>query len=229
MTPHAEHLVDMPKRPANVAPAVWSKMQAARASSSPAYLLCVDPGLNASGVALFRGDRLVEAACLRPRDGVIETPVKRHAVIGARVAIMARLVVLWCDAAICRSIDDPENPAGSRVAATPDEVAVEWPQIYTRDKSEGDPNDLLPLAGVCAAVVQSFALTASSTCYTPRDWKGTIDGDAMTVRLERRLVDSGEAAFVLEHAETYRHNAVDAYGIGLHHLGRLKPRRVVTR
>jgi hypothetical protein len=108
-----------------------------------------------------------------------------------------------------------------------DHLALEWPRVYaTRiraGQSSGDPNDLLGLAAVDTAIVA--LLDAPSTSYCPSEWKGTVEKSVMGARIIGRL-SANEAALVMSITPaSKRHNAVDAVGVGLFHLGRLAPRR----
>ena len=97
------------------------------AATSKQWLLAVDPSIRSTGVALFRSGDLISADVIKASDAKAST-----ADIGMRTLRMAQEVVAWvggCDAA-------------------PGTLVGEYPQIYTTDKSKGDPNDLLALAGV---------------------------------------------------------------------------------
>lgn len=163
-------------------------------------LLAVDPSIRSAGVALFLEGRLWQAATIK-RSGTDDDLVER-------CRAMARRVFEWAD--------------GSRV----DELALEWPQIYRATRSKGDPNDLPALAGVCAAVAALYTLVPVRS-YTPAEWAGqlpksTLKRDTLTsprtLRIASRLTPK-ECA-ILKGAG---HDAIDAVGIGLHHLGRLAP------
>lgn len=106
-------------------------------------------------------------------------------------------------------------------------LAVEIPRVYQGSKQKGDPNDLLPLAAICCSVA-TLLPNAKVTGYYPRDWKGTVDPDVMTQRIQGRLTGR-EATNVISVGRSLDHNIWDAIGIGLHYLGRLGPRRVFGR
>ena len=172
-------------------------------------LLAVDPGARGCGVALFRGGALAACAYVR-NPAEVTADVGRAASAGA----MALAVQRWAVGLV-------------------DDLAVEWPRVYAtairRGASRGDPNDLLPLAGVDAALA---ALLASARCssYAPFEWKGQMSKDAMAERIMSRLAE-GEFALLeaaCDNAGAKAHNIVDAVGIGLHHLGRLAPRRALA-
>lgn len=167
-------------------------------------ILAVDPGIRGCGCALFSGGRLYSVAYVK--NGTRSKNVVRDA------ESMARDVWRW--------------------AGDVDELVVEWPQIYaTRirsGESTGDPNDLLGLAAVDGAVAAHMWETPVAR-YLPREWKGQLTKEACHHRIQTRL-DEGEMARLTqasEEAGSLAHNAWDAVGIGLHHLGRLKQVKVI--
>lgn len=169
-------------------------------------ILAVDPGIRGSGVALFRDGRLIAAA-------YVKSPAKAGN-RAAEAAAMAYAIATW--AMIERFADRM--------------LVVEWPQVYASriraGTTKGDPNDLLALCGVGAAI--SACLNVPTVTYLPHEWKGSIDGDVMCARIMTRL-DGVERAIVdAVLPESKRHNAIDACGLGLHHLGRLQAKRIVT-
>lgn len=179
-------------------------------------LLAVDPSLRSAGVALYRDGQLVAVGRMR---GIETTYDVAH-----RCRVMARDIMVWvADRAL--------------VIPSPDVLALEWPQIYRAAKSKGDPNDMLGLAGVCAAVAALYPM-AEVRSFLPDQWEpapkvsperkrrglGPIDSEAFTsprgVRILSRLSDAERALIPMSH------DAMDAVGIGLHALGRLAIRRV---
>jgi hypothetical protein len=170
-------------------------------------LLSVDPGIRGTGLAVFSGDdhRLFEATYL-------ESPCTRGSG-AAEAGTMASWVRGW-------------------ITYDPTELALEWPRIYASriraGDSPGDPNDLLALSGVDAALAALF-WPAPATSYAPSDWKGQLTKEACHARIMTRL-DSSEARIVSAAtalAKSKAHNVLDAIGIGLHHLGRLARKRVI--
>jgi len=187
-------------------------------------MLCVDPGKSSAGVALFRDARLQSATCLRlGKDASTD--------ITARAVELAEAIYAWARDAVCEHFAGPAGNAvipGVCVNAIR-ALVVECPQVYTRGKSKGDPEDLLPLVALCGAIGARVAIPmrgAKVHTYRPRDWKGTVDGDIMCARIEARLRETGELDAVKWGAKSFRHNAIDACGIGLHRLGRLQRERV---
>lgn len=173
-------------------------------------LVALDPGLLHPAIALFHGGVLIYAARVE-----LPKTLSAKTNLGARVVSVAR----HCQYVVAEWFE----PLGSP------ELVFEWPQVYRAAKSKGDPNDLLPLAGICGAlsgVLQATLITS----YTPAEWIGQLPkgttGDPRESPRGTRIWSR------LTHAEqmtiTLSHDAIDAVGLGLHHLGRLKPKRVLT-
>jgi hypothetical protein len=108
-----------------------------------------------------------------------------------------------------------------------EQLVAEWPQVYVASRSPGDPNDLLALAGICSAVAALGTWNVKSV--TPREWKGTAPKDAMGKRVMGRLSSKEVGRICADVPDSLMHNVLDAVGIGLHHLGRLKRERVIPR
>lgn len=171
-------------------------------------LLAVDPGLRCCGAALFKDGALVACDWVRGQNTGQD--------YARACASMARRVTEW------------SGPVSA--------VAAEWPQVYAQGKRGGDPNDLLPLAGVLGAVAAEIA-GAEFRCYLPRQWKGTLpkrtdeERVMFKARVLARLSDeelrATRAVSAAGHA--WQHNVWDAVGIGLHHLGRFGAARVFPR
>lgn len=174
-------------------------------SASP--LLAVDPGIRGSGAALFVGGSLVWC-------DYVKNPC-RSGCGAAEAASMASWIVGACQG------------RNGMIA----EVAVEWPRVYVRELRAGskkDPNDLLALCGVTTAVAALLA-PARATSYAPSDWKGQMDKAASHFRINARLTprERDVMAKMEEAAGALAHNAWDAAGIGMHHLGRTARHRVI--
>lgn len=169
-------------------------------------LLSLDPGIRGCGVAIFSDGLLSQAAyvcnpCLEGSGA-------------AEAASMASWV------------------QGFFSNWKVDEIAVEWPRIYASRIREGsskaDPNDLLALTGVGAALVALLA-PARATSYVPSDWKGQLTKEATEARIRSRF-HQYELEIAVRGAEAARskaHNMFDAIGIGLHHLGRFERKRII--
>lgn len=174
--------------------------------SSPRRLLALDPSITRIGLAYFEDGELVAAKAIK-----IESSKGQD--ISDRALDAAREAAAWARAQ----------------GHCPIDLACEWPQVYTRDKSKGDPKALVPLAGVCVGV--AALLSAQVSSYLPGEWAGRAPKDETVrgckkspraIKILSRLV-GGER--LVWDAVKY-HDAIDAIGIGLHHLGRLERRRV---
>lgn len=115
-------------------------------------------------------------------------------------------------------------PAGYCVS-----LVLEWPQVRTAGKGRGDPNDLLLLAGVDAAITTDLWDGMDFVrCVAPREWKGTIPADVLITRVQDRLSEKERSRVTLP-AKSLRHNVWDAVGIALWAVGRLDALRVIAR
>jgi hypothetical protein len=185
-------------------------------------LLAVDPSKTSPGAALFRNGRLF--ACRRVRIGCLECGVLDYKHTrecsrpeegeGSRVLRVARRIVEWV-------IDVPAEP---RV------LVYEWPKVYAVGKSDGDPADLIPLAGIGGALSGILAMAQAHRnvvldvrTYEPAEWAGQVKkskkaGEALTSPRGRRIserLNEDEREIV-----TPQHDVVDAIGLGMHALGR---------
>ena len=172
--------------------------------------LFIDPGIRGSGASIFRGTAVYRAA-------YVPNPA-RHGNGVEEVRAMARAIQGWWYA---NGVDVPEH------------FGCERPQIYTQSKQRvkgraTDPNDLPPLYGIDCAVA---ALFPGTPCYAywPRDWKGTLDGDAMIERIKTRVSSYELSCIDLSCGPNVEHNIWDAIGIGMKHVGRLERKRVIAR
>ena len=174
-------------------------------------LLAIDPSVRSPGAALFRDGVLLFA-------GKVKVSRMEHESEGARWQYVAECIVRWSTEHDCWC---------------PTKIAYERPQIYTAAKSKGDPNDLIALAAIGAAVVawycsdrilpQGFSIVTP----TPAEWAGQIPkatkGNAMNSPRAQRILSR------LTELEIARmpnqHDAIDSVGLGLHALGRLGIRR----
>lgn len=175
----------------------------------------LDPGIRDCGIALLHGQNVQWGKLVR-------NPVREGN-----------------DYAACRSMALAVFVIFPRL----DELVIEFPRIYTAGKqvkrdSEGrarstDPNDLLPLVGVGAALAALMPDTRVITRY-PDEWKGQMGKIPMNIRAmgrlsadERKLVEAKDPDPAKPHDKG--HNVWDAVGIGLHHVGRLDRVRIYPR
>lgn len=182
-------------------------------------LLAVDPSIKSSGVALFVGGVLVAASVRK-----LPASMRTDTVTDCRE--MSLRIFEWAV-----TYDRSPHPTPSGGDRIPTELACEWPQIYRETKSKGSPNNLLPLSAICCGVAMLLPSRSKVAGYLPREWSGGIPkatkGNAKksprAYRIGSRLTLPGEVGIW---DRTKGHDAIDAIGIGLYHLGRLKPTRV---
>ncbi len=102
-----------------------------------------------------------------------------------------------------------------------DHCVSEFPRIYPGQRSKGDGNSLLSVARDAGRLTSAFEEN-QITWVAPRTWKGTVPKAVMAKRILAAL--SPEERVLVPHLpKTTLHNVIDAIGIGLWHLGRLKP------
>lgn len=167
-------------------------------------ILAVDCGLRVCGAAL-----LYSATARLHAAAVVERPGQSAPGVAAWDA-MARAVRVWVATFL---------PLHGGLRA----VVLETQRVYPAARQRGDPNDLLELMGVAGAM--NFP-PAPRYSYAPREWKGQMPGDDfIRERIRPLLSDEEEAA--ISGASSVRHNAYDAVGLGMFHLGRLRPHRVL--
>lgn len=168
-------------------------------------LLAVDPGLRYPAAALFVGGVLVCASRVKVKLDTKAPMVERCRDIALAVEAWHRK----------QSVHDPEI------------LVVEFPQIYTADKSKGDPNNLTPLACIDGALAALFK-RSKVLSPKPKDWTGNLpkseDGDPWKsprgLRVWGRLTPDERKVVVPSH------DAIDSVGLGLWALGRFERRRV---
>jgi hypothetical protein len=101
-----------------------------------------------------------------------------------------------------------------------DEILVlEYPMIYPHGKTKR-PNDIVTLAYAAGRLTANVPLNKIKKIH-PRDWKGTIDADLVTNRILERLTP-GERALIPDIPKDLLHNVIDAVGLGLWDLQRMR-------
>ncbi len=177
-------------------------------------VLALDPSVRSPGVAVFERGRLTYA-------DRVKVPLSGWSSDGERWQMVADAIV-----SMCRGLPQANI------------IVYEKPQIYTAVKSKGDPNDLIPLAAI-GAIFACRMLQVDPPCIggpariltpTPAEWIGqcpkATKGSAFESPRAKRILsrlDAEEMALVPD-----QHDAIDAIGLGLFCLGRLKPKRVFT-
>jgi hypothetical protein len=188
-------------------------------------LIALDPGMNSPGVAVFREGVLLRAD---------RANTSEHAELpdGERWLRVARVLAAFA--------------AKYSGVATTMSVVFEKPQWYQRGKSKGDPNQLVGIAGVAAAFVgmMSCRYLIDVASPTPSEWIGQLSkvcptckgkakkkctacrGSAWETprgRFIKKRLEPAELALVPD-----QNDAIDAVGLGLWALGRLKPHTVFS-
>lgn len=158
-------------------------------------LITFDPGVNDAGLAIFYNGKLRFAESIKGKRG---TDQWLRARTGADQAIHSMAQHL--------NMVRPNNVR----------LVVEFPKVYPGGQTK-NPND--QLIGAAMAGMVAMAPIANVTRMFPRDWKGTVEADVMTVIILKRLMPD-ELALLGPVAKN--HNVVDACGIALKLLGRLK-------
>lgn len=101
-------------------------------------------------------------------------------------------------------------------------VVIECPAIYP--KSKAPPQDIMHLYGAVIAIAQvCIQYFVRVEFVEPRTWKGNVPKEIFGKRIESKLLPKESKLALLDRfPKTKRHDVVDAIGIGLWHLGRLK-------
>src|SRR5574343_608806 len=133
-------------------------------------LVAVDPGVHATGIAVFNGQTLMIADLVQAE--TLEQMISRL---------------------------DERVMRGEAPHFNYDRGVIERPTVYSKN-SKGDPNDLIRVAIVAGA--------AAVRCFS--------------VRFVEPLSPAELAAIACIQPKSLQHNALDAVGLGLWHLGRLK-------
>ncbi len=103
-----------------------------------------------------------------------------------------------------------------------DWVCTEGQQVYGR--GVGNPNDLLPLSFVCGGI-QSVFDVQKRFMPLPRQWKGSVPKEIFARRIMLELTPEELKIFDEKKKDIPKsllHNVVDAIGLGLYAVGRMK-------
>lgn len=188
--------------------------------------VALDPSISSCGLAIFdQTARLVASSRIRAAPGTSKlSPL-------ARCLSMALRCADWL-VPTCSDFGRPHV------------LVSEWPVQYAAGAAKGDRNglSLMPsVAGALAGIVatsdklRSMHFECECFSYTPREWvQGTSKSTKsfaayMESQRGRRIASKLTPAELRILLESKSHDAGDAIGIGLHHLGRLKPTRIIDR
>lgn len=192
-------------------------------------LVALDPGMNSPGVAVFHPGKAPYPDLYAA--GRVSIP--RHLAendAGQRWYYVAKHIVEWLAARV-------------PMLTPPGIIAFEKPQWYQRAKSKGDPNDLVGVAGV-AANVCGLLQPSKIISPEPATWIGQLSKVCPTCqgKAKKKCVDCRGSAWETPRGRYIRkrlsadelalvpdqNDAIDAVGIGLWALGRLKPHTVFS-
>jgi hypothetical protein len=164
-------------------------------------ILAIDPGIKASGVAVFNHNRLIYANVIRP------------------MAVVKMVESI-------QEIADLTKEAWHKelgVDTFPEVLIVERPQVYQQRFQKGDPNDLIPLA-IMAGVLWEKLKPKYVMFPLPKEWKGQVPKD-VTFERTKIALDKRETEILSNDMQRVpkglRHNGYDAIGLGLWGLQRL--------
>jgi hypothetical protein len=170
------------------------------------YFATVDPGTEYPAAAAFYNGRLIAASRIKVPKTVRDIH-NDNQLEGERARQISKLIAAWI----------LEQTRG----VPPNAVVFENPQIYTRERSKGNPNKLIPLAMIGAGVASRLDVQTYSPW--PHDWIGGIPksetGDAW--ESPRGQLIHGRLSVLERSVIVVSHDALDAVGIGLWILGRL--------
>lgn len=158
----------------------------------------IDPGARYFGAAIGRENKLVAATVFRGHEDNVGP-------------VLIEQFALW----VFRQVG-----TGSR------EFIGELPKVYSAGQQKGDQNDLIRVAYSLGVVLSTGRAGVDSIqLVSPREWKGTVEGEAMITRILGRLSDEERKTIDVDRSADKEH-AVDAAGLILWKWGRLDRRRV---
>lgn len=162
------------------------------------YLLTVDPGLRAVGVALWKDGALLHA-------GAVRGPPPP-----ARGPAVWRMLALDVTDYLWQNADDGFNPDHTLG------VVVTETMRYSHGSKKGSAEDLLEVQGVAGAVVGLLAGYGWQADEAPAHaWKGQVPRDVMAGRIEAWVYERGWAdRLVRSSRATETNDAMHAVGIG---------------
>lgn len=103
-----------------------------------------------------------------------------------------------------------------------DSVIVELPQVYRAAQSKGDPNDLIKVAVEVGQWKERSKLARGPcTLVHPAEWKKQVPKDIHHMRIMEHLY-ALERGKIPALPKTKAHNVLDAIGLGLWHLKRIR-------
>ena len=170
------------------------------------YLLSIDPSLRATGCALFLDGELVDVHLIRWQSK------QRGQILWRGISLSLNA---WLQLAASKHL---------RLSGLSIDAHMERPVHHRGVGRRADPETLLEMAMLVGYLCATLCTGDQYTLWTKAQWAGTAPKNAVTARVEARISPAETAVL----AETYkgppslRHNVLDAVGVGLHALGRMK-------
>jgi hypothetical protein len=93
----------------------------------------------------------------------------------------------------------------------PQIVVIENPEIYPN--SQARPKDILTLARIVGRYQERYREAKHIELVAPHKWKGSIPKDIMLARIEA-AIPARDGGAVAAYKGGYRHNMIDAIGLG---------------
>lgn len=151
-------------------------------------IIAIDPGLNQSGLALFKRGKL-QFACLTPLVNG-KNPIRAVPYIREELRKYA--------------------PRSDRI------VIIEKPRVYQTGLQKGDQRDIVNLALAVGAIGQLLRpkWLDSLIFVEPHEWKGQVPKEIMQKRIDKTLT-AEELSKIVWPSKSLRHNVYDAIGLGL--------------
>jgi hypothetical protein len=169
-------------------------------------LVCIDPGTQRMGVAVFSNSYLEVS-------GVIVPDAKLQ--IAWRVQQIPMLLADWLG-------------RHTSLSGRMFDVLVEFPEVYATGRKV-NPRDVLWIAASVGAALAAIPTARRVYDENPKDWKANLrkeNGNANTFEAlfpkEKALLHTKRPGLPREVASSYDDNELDAIGMGLHFLERMR-------
>lgn len=160
------------------------------------WLVSLDPGLRHAGVAVFKNEWLHQCTLISNPEVTVRGPPAWETMADEMTRYLSQFE-FWPN---CTFVG-------------------EMPQIYRN--AYYNPDDILQLAACLATC--SYQCKGPKYTYLPRQWKGKLVKEKHHKLIEYSMMrDEMELYEKLKAPATLKHNVMDAIGVGLYHLLRLR-------
>ena len=164
--------------------------------------LAVDPGINATGWAIYNKNSKLQAC------GLIQA--KTVNVVESIKKICYDLGLAW-----------EEHMSGTR---PPELMVVEKMQVYRQGLAKGDPNDLIDLS-ILGGALWATMKPLGASFPVPSQWKGQVPKEVLIERVMKDLTKQEDTILKSDIElipSSLRHNVYDAVCLGKWALDRFK-------